>query len=84
MFSRAAGKAGQYSLVQSLHKEFEPEGVHCSLVMIGGSVSKDPMATNPRNIGKEMFESFAKPQGKGKLEVVLQADWKNNVKSREK
>jgi len=55
MFSLAAGKAGQYSLVQSLHKEFEPKGVHCSLVIIGGSVSEDSKVTNPRNIGKETF-----------------------------
>ncbi|PVH78868.1 NAD(P)-binding protein [Cadophora sp. DSE1049] len=85
MFSLAAGKAGQYSLVQSLHKEFEPKGVHCSLVIIGGSVSEDSKVTNPRNIGKEMYETFSKPRKKGSLEVVLQdPDYENHVKNREK
>ena len=71
--------------MQSLHKEFEPKGVHCSLVIIGGSVSEDSKVTNPRNIGKEMFETFSKPQGEGKLEVVLQGpDFENHVKNKEK
>ncbi|KAG4414457.1 hypothetical protein IFR04_012420 [Cadophora malorum] len=76
---------GLQSDLQSLHKEFEPKGVHCSLVIIGGSVSEDSKVTNPRNIGKETFETFSKPQGEGKLEVVLQGpDFENHVKNREK
>ena len=85
MFSLATGKAGQYSLAQSLHKEFELKGVHCSLVIIEGSVLEDSKATNPRNIGNEMFETFAKPQGKETLERMLQdPDFESHVKKREK
>ena len=61
MFSLAAGRAGQYGLVQSLHKGFEPKGVHSSLVIIGESVLKDSKVTNPRHIGKETLETFSKP-----------------------
>lgn len=85
MFSLAAGKAGQYSLVQSLHKEFEPKGVHCSVVIIGGKVSEESKVTNPKNIGEEMYRAFSMPQREGVFEVLLEdPDFEEHVKSREK
>lgn len=71
VFSLAACKAGQYSLVQSLHKEFEPKGVHCGLIVIGGFVADKSEVTNPRNIAEETWKMFDQPKGKGELEVVM-------------
>ena len=85
MFSLAACKAAQYSLVTSLHKEYEPRGVHCGLIIIGGTVSDQSKVTNPLNIAKEAWEMFSQPRLEGKLEVVL-ADpgYLDHVKNRER
>lgn len=85
MFSLAACKAGQYSLVHSLHKAFEPKGVHCGLVIIGGTVSDDSQVTNARNIAQEIWQMFRQPQGEGSLELML-ADpgYESHIRNREK
>ena len=84
MFSLATCKAGQYSLTRSLHKEYEPQGVHCGLVVIGGTVSEDSKVTNARNIANEIWTMSRQPQGKGKVEIIL-ADpaYDEHVKNRE-
>lgn len=68
----------------SLHKEFEPKGVHCGLIIIGGTVSDDSKVTNARNIAEEAWKMFRQEKGKGKLEIVL-ADpaYDDHVKNRE-
>jgi short-subunit dehydrogenase len=71
MFSLAACKAGQYNLVTSLHKEFEPKGVHCALIVIAGTVSPESKVTNPRNIAENAWTMFSQPKGMGDLEIVL-------------
>jgi hypothetical protein len=71
MFSLATCKAGQYSLVTSLHKEFEPKGVHCALIVIAGTVSEESKVTNPRNIAEKTWAMFSQSKGRGDLEVVL-------------
>lgn len=85
MFSLAACKAGQYNLVHSLHKEFEPKGVHCGVIIIAGTVSDASKVTNARNIAEETWTAFMQPKGTGKLEVVLEDPaFSEHVKNREK
>ncbi|KAH0381473.1 NAD(P)-binding protein, partial [Aureobasidium melanogenum] len=84
MFSLAACKAGQYNLVHSLHKEYEPKGVHCALVVVGGTVDEKMSVTNPRNIAQEIFELCGRPQGKGQLELVLMdPEYQKHIQRRE-
>ena len=71
MFSLAACKAGQYNLTHSLYKEFEPKGVHCALIVIGGKVADASKVTNARNIAEKAYEAFEVKRGEGKLEVLL-------------
>lgn len=85
MFSLAACKAGQYSLVHSLHKEFEPKGVHCGLIVIGGTVSDKSKVTNARNIAEEAWKIFSQPKGKGNLETMMEdPDYLEHTKNRER
>jgi len=71
VFSLAACKGGQLNLLHSLHKEFEPQGVHVAAILIGGTVAKESEVTNPRNIAEEAFKIFETPKGKGEVEVLL-------------
>lgn len=85
MFSLATCKAAQYSLVQSLHKEFEPKGVHCALGIIAGKVSDDSKVTNARNIANEIWMLFKQPRGEGKLEVMIEDPaYLEHIKNRER
>ena len=85
MFSLAACKAGQHNLVTSLHKEFEPKGVHCSLIVIGGKVADSSKVTNARNIAEKAWATFSQPQAKGNSEVVLiDPAYAEHVKNRER
>ncbi|KAF7191010.1 putative oxidoreductase [Pseudocercospora fuligena] len=85
MFSLGACKAAQYSLATSLHKEFESKGVHCGVIIIGGTVSDDSKVTNARNIAEETYKMFRQRRGHGELELML-ADpgYEDHVKNREK
>lgn len=71
MFSLATCKGGQYNLVHAMHKEYEPKGVHCAVVIVGGTVAEESKVTNPSNIAKETWKLFRQPQGKGQLEICL-------------
>ena len=71
MFSLAACKAAQYNLTTSLHKEFEPKGVHCSLIVIAGKVADESKVTNARNIAEKAWAMFSQPKGKSDVETVL-------------
>jgi short-subunit dehydrogenase len=85
MFSLAACKGGQYNLTHSLHKEFEPKGVHCALVVVGGSVNDESAVTNARNIAEETWEVFQQPKHHGKFEtMLLDPAYLEHVKNREK
>lgn len=85
MFSLAACKAAQYSLVQSSHKEFEPKGVHCALTIIAGTVSDESKVTNARNIAQEIWAIIKQPRGNGKLEVVIEDPaYLEHIKNRER
>jgi short-subunit dehydrogenase len=85
MFSLAACKAGQYSLVHSLHKEYEPKGVPCGLVVVGGTVDEKAAVTNPRNIAEEAWNLFCQSQGSGQLELMLTDPvYDDHVKNRER
>jgi short-subunit dehydrogenase len=85
MFSLAACKAGQYNLVHSLHKEYEPKGVHCGVVVVGGSVNEKAAVTNPRNIAEETWKLFGQAQGSGQLEsLLIDPAYEEHVKNREK
>lgn len=85
MFSLAASKAGQHSLVHSLHKEYESKGVHCSLIVIGGFVSQESKVTNPRNIAQEAWKVLDVPRGDGKLEtIMMDPAFEQHTKNREK
>lgn len=86
MFSLAAGKAGQFNLVHSLHKEFEPKGVHCALIVVGGWVKDEAKVTNARNIAEATWGLFAQKKGEnGKLEVTLiDPAYEEHVKNRER
>lgn len=85
MFSLAACKAGQYSLMHSLHKDFETKGVHCGVVIIGGTVSDESKVTNARNIAEEIWKMSREPKGRGKLEIMLSdPGYEDHIKNREK
>lgn len=85
MFSLAVCKAGQRSLVYSLHKQFEPRGVHCGLLIIGGSVSDDSKVTNARNIAEEIWKMFGRPKGQGDVEILMKDPaYLEHVKNRER
>lgn len=85
MFSLAACKAGQYNLTHSLHKEFEPKGVHCGVIVIGGKVADESKVTNARNIAEEAWKLFSQPKGSGKFEVVMEDPaYLEHVKNRER
>ncbi len=85
MFSLAACKAGQHNLMHSLHKEFEPKGVHCGLLVIGGKVSDEAKVTNARNCAEEIWKMFSAQKGEGGHEVVLiDPAYAEHVKNREK
>lgn len=71
MFSLAACKAGQYNFTHSLHKEFEPKGVHCVVIVIAGKVADASKVTNARNIAEESWNMFSQPKGKGEFELVM-------------
>lgn len=84
LFSLASGKAAQYNLTHSLHKEFEPKGVHCSLIVVGGRVADESEVTNARNIAEEAWKLYSQPKGKGELEVVmLDPAYLEHIKKRE-
>lgn len=70
-FSLALCKAGQYNLVTSLHKEFEPKGVHCTSIVIAGKVADEAKVTNARNIADKTWTVFSQPREKGDIEIVL-------------
>jgi len=85
MFSLATCKGGQYNLARSLHKEFEPKGVHCALVIVGGSVKDESEVTNARNIAEETWKVFKKEKDDGKFEtMILDPAYLEHVKNREK
>lgn len=84
MFSLAACKAAQYSVVHSLHKEFGPKGVRCGLIVVGGRVSDESKVTNARNVAEETWQFYNQEKGKGGLEVeMLDPDYLNHIKQRE-
>lgn len=84
MFSLAACKAGQYSLLHLLHKEFESKGVHVGIVIIGGTVSDESKVTNARNIAEEIWKMSRVEQKKGELELMLSDPaYEEHVKNRE-
>ena len=85
MFSLAACKAGQYNFTHSLYKEFEPKGVHCVVIVIGGKVSDNSKLTTPRNIAEEAWKASSQPKGKGELEVMmLDPAYAEHVKNRQR
>lgn len=84
MFSLAACKAAQYNMVHSLHKEFEPKGVACGLIVVGGRVSDESKVTNARNCAEETWKLFSQERGQGDLEVVMMDPaYLEHIKSRE-
>lgn len=85
MFSLATCKGGQYNLVHALHKEFEPKGVHCALIVVGGAVDEKAAVTNPKNIAQETWALFRQARGAGQLELMLRdPGFDEHVKTREK
>ena len=84
MFSLATCKEGQYSLVHSPHKEFEPKGVHCPLVVVGGAVKDVSVVTHARNIAEETWKVFKEPKHSGEFEtLLLDPAYLEHVKNRE-
>jgi hypothetical protein len=84
MFSLATCKGGQYNLAHSLHKEFEPKGVHCALVIVGGAVKDESEVTNARNIAEETWKVFKYPKHNGTFETILQDPaYLEHIKNRE-
>lgn len=84
MFSLAASKAAQYSVVHSLHKEFESKGVHCGVIVVGGRVQDSSKVTNARNIAEETWKLYDQQRASGDLDVVmLDPDYLNHIKQRE-
>ncbi|EME40874.1 hypothetical protein DOTSEDRAFT_74433 [Dothistroma septosporum NZE10] len=71
LFSLSAGKAGQYNLVHSMHKEFQPQGVHCALIVVEGFVKDDAKVTTARHIAEKAWELYDQPKEKGDLDVHI-------------
>lgn len=85
MFSLASCKAAQFSLLTSLHKEYEPQGVHCAAVPVGGRVSDEAEVTSARNVAEEMWKLYSQPKGKGRLCVEMRdPDYEKHIRSRER
>lgn len=83
LFSLATCKAGQYNLVHSLHKEFEPKGVHVASIVVGGRVADDSEVTNARNVAEEAWKLYS-AKGDGKLDVtMLDPAYLEHIKKRE-
>lgn len=71
-------------MTHSLHKEFEPKGVHCSLLVVQGIVADESKVTNARNIAEEAWKLKDCPRGEGKLDVVMtDPDYVRRMKERE-
>ncbi|KAK5135364.1 hypothetical protein LTR08_005306 [Meristemomyces frigidus] len=84
MFSLAACKAAQFSVLTSLHKEYEPQGVHCAIIPVGGRVSDEAEVTNAANVAEEMWKLYSQPKGQGQLCVeMLDPEYEKHVRSRE-
>ena len=83
VFSLASCKAAQYNLVHSLHKEYEPQGIHCALNVVGGRVADESKITNARNVAEETWKLYSK-EGQGDVEVVMMdPDYLAHIKRRE-
>ena len=84
LFSLATCKAAQFNLLTSLHKEYEPQGVHCAIVPVGGKVSDDAEVTNAANVAEELWKLYSQPKGQGQLCVeMLDPEYAKHIKSRE-
>lgn len=85
MFSLAACKAAQYNLVHSLHKAYEPEGVRCVVIVVGGTVADESKVTNARNIAEQAWNLYSREKGeRGELDVVMMDPaFEEHVKRRE-
>lgn len=72
MFSLAACKAAQYSLVTSLHKTYHPKGVQCALIVVGSEVSEQAVRCNPTNIAEETWKLYCRDaQEDSPLEIEI-------------
>ena len=71
MFSLASCKAAQYNLVNSMHKAYNMQGVHCALIVVAGIVKDSAKVTTPKHIAEETWKLFDQEKGKGDLDVEI-------------
>lgn len=58
VFSLSACKAAQYSLVQSLYKEYSAQGIHAALVVVSGVVSEESRYCSPTMVADKFWELY--------------------------
>jgi short-subunit dehydrogenase len=75
MFSLSACKAAQYNLIESLHKEYSPNGIHSALVVVGGSVSDESPHCSPAIIAEKFWELYIQTQPLDLSVELVDPDW---------
>ncbi|THW35027.1 hypothetical protein D6C89_09738 [Aureobasidium pullulans] len=75
MFSLSASKAAQYNLIESLHKEYSPNGIHTALVVVGGSVSDESLYCSPAVIAEKFWELYIQTQPIDFSVELVDPDW---------
>lgn len=81
LFSLSASKAGQYNLIESFHKKYEPQ-IHFAQISVRGIVSENAKVTTPKAIGEQFYKFYEQKKGsQGQLSVEMDdPDYKRQVK----
>lgn len=82
LFSLSAGKAGQYNMMESFHKKYEPQ-IHFASISVRGIVSDEAKVTNPRAVGERFYKFYEQKKGtKGQVSVELDdPDYNDQVRA---
>lgn len=71
-FALASCKAAQYSLVNSIHKEYSSKDVHAACIVVEGRVNDNAKVTTARHIAEETWKLFEQPRNEGELDISIQ------------
>ncbi|MCJ1328542.1 hypothetical protein MMC10_005219 [Thelotrema lepadinum] len=56
LFSLSLCRAAQFNLMNSLHQQYKPRGVHFAVVVVAGFVADNAPECNPKNVAQRMWE----------------------------
>lgn len=65
MFSLAACRAAQYSVMKSCSKDFGPQGVRCELIDVQDNVQEQGPDCDAQFIAEEAWRLYSQPEGGG-------------------